>query len=94
MIYNIYYNTLNKELKKAIASKSISVEDLKNVYENIKIKNNKKKKTINLVMIIVIVIFIILGIPAFINSNNPEFTKFMLVLLMVFHVILVHLSWG
>ena len=81
MIYNIYYNTLNKELKKAINSKSISVEDLKKVYENLKMKNSKKKKTINLIMIIVIVIFGILGIPTFINSGNPEFTKFMLLFL-------------
>ena len=88
MIYNIYYNTLNKELKKAIDSKSISVEDLKKVYENLKIKNNKKKKTINLVTTIVIVISVILGIPRFINSNTPEFTKFMLLLLIPLIVVI------
>ena len=35
---NIYYNTLNKELNRAIYSKSISPEDLKKIYEKFKEK--------------------------------------------------------
>ena len=75
---NIYYNTLNKELKKAIYTRALSSEQLKNIYTQIKQKNDKKKKTINIVMICVAFMFILMEILSFSKTDNPEFAKTML----------------
>ncbi|MBP3921050.1 MAG: hypothetical protein J6D28_05750 [Bacilli bacterium] len=80
MVYNIYYDTLNKELKKAIYSKSISSEDLKSIYKNIRLKNQKKKKTINITMILVFFMFFIMSIPIFLNANDSGMIKFFILL--------------
>ena len=76
----IYFKTLNKELKKAINTKTISEEDLKKIYTNLKEKTQKKKKTMNIVMLIVIAMFIIMGIPTVTKANDQEMTKFLIML--------------
>ncbi len=76
----IYYSTLNKNLKRAINSKTISEEDLRKIYTNLKENLNRKKKTMNIVMIIIIVMFIMMGIPTVTRANNPEMTKFFIML--------------
>jgi len=78
---SFYYNTLNKELKKAIYAKSISTEDLRRIYEKIKQENNKKKKTINMVMIFLAVLLIIICVTTSFEIEDLEFMKFMLLLL-------------
>ena len=93
MVYNIYYNTLNKELKKAINSKTISSDDLKKIYEGLKEKNNKKKKTINIVMVCVILMFAIMGFPILTKSNDTGLIKFMLLLLIPSLVIIYFLVY-
>jgi len=76
----IYYSTINNELKKAINSKSISEEELKKIYVNLKENLKKKKKTINIVMIVVLAIFIMMGIPTVARANDSEMTKFFIML--------------
>lgn len=62
MVYNISYNSLDTELKKAIRAKSFSSDELKKIYTQIKQENDKKKKTLNKVMIFIIIIFFLMTI--------------------------------
>ncbi len=74
----IYFNSLNKNLKKAIYSKSISSDDLKKIYEEFKEKNKKKQKTLNIVMVCVAFMFILIEVLSFSKAKNAEFAKIML----------------
>ena len=85
---NIYYNTLNKELNRAIYSKSISPEDLKKIYEKFKEKNNKKKKILNITMICVALMFILMEIPIFLKIDDIEYAKMILLFSIPIFVIL------
>lgn len=66
----LYYNTLNKDLKKEIRSKSISDEELKEISEKMRLENKKKQKVMNIVMISIFVLFIIMAITMVIREEN------------------------
>ena len=84
----IYYNTLNRDFKKALKNKTFSNEDLRKVFEKIKTENNKKKKTINIVMIALLVLMVIMMFPTIINSNNPDMTKFMIKFMIPIYILI------
>ena len=64
MLIYINYACLDKGLKKAIYSKTISVEDLKKVYASLKAESNRKKKVLNIVIPIIFVVSFLLFIPS------------------------------
>lgn len=68
----IYYSTLNKDIKRNILAKNYTEEQLKEIYESLKVLKAKKIKSFKLAVIIVVVVMIIVGWTSFDSMGFSE----------------------